>query len=33
VGGQYMVNAPYTGQVVSTSWIGGSGFVGQGTRP
>jgi cell wall-associated NlpC family hydrolase len=33
LGGDHMVNAPYTGQVVRTDWIGGSGFVALGTRP
>jgi cell wall-associated NlpC family hydrolase len=33
VGGHHMVNAPYTGQVVRTDWIGGPGFVNTGTRP
>ena len=33
IGGDHMVNAPYTGQVVRTDWIGGTGFVALGTRP
>jgi cell wall-associated NlpC family hydrolase len=33
IGGHHMVNAPYTGQVVRTDWIGGPGFVSLGTRP
>ncbi|HET6965881.1 MAG TPA: C40 family peptidase [Acidimicrobiales bacterium] len=33
IGGHHMVEAPYTGQLVKTNWIGGTGFVGNGTRP
>jgi hypothetical protein len=33
IGGDHMVNAPYTGQVVRTDWIGGPGFVGEASRP
>ncbi len=33
LGGGQMVEAPYTGQVVSTSWIGGTGFLPYGTQP
>ncbi len=33
IGGGHMVNAPYTGQVVRTDWIGGTGFMAQGTHP
>ncbi|MBV9659966.1 MAG: C40 family peptidase, partial [Acidimicrobiales bacterium] len=33
IGGEHMVNAPYTGQVVRTDWIGGPGFVNLGSRP
>jgi cell wall-associated NlpC family hydrolase len=33
IGGERMVNAPYTGQVVRTDWIDGPGFVELGTRP
>ncbi len=33
IGGGHMVNAPYTGTVVRTDWIGGTGFVPLGTHP
>jgi cell wall-associated NlpC family hydrolase len=33
IGGDHMVNAPFTGQVVRTDWIGGPGFVNLGSRP
>jgi cell wall-associated NlpC family hydrolase len=33
IGGDHMVNAPYTGQVVRTDWIGGPGFVSLGDQP
>ncbi|HWG73775.1 MAG TPA: NlpC/P60 family protein [Acidimicrobiales bacterium] len=33
IGGGHMVNAPYTGTVVRTDWIGGPGFVNLGSRP
>ncbi len=33
IGGDHTVEAPYTGAVVWTNWIGGSGFVPAGTRP
>jgi hypothetical protein len=33
LGGGHMVNAPYTGQVVRTDWIGGPGFVNEGVAP
>ena len=33
IGGGHMVNAPHTGDVVRTDWIGGGGFVGAATRP
>ena len=33
IGGQHMVEAPSTGALVQTSWIGGTGLVGSGTRP
>jgi hypothetical protein len=33
IGDGQMVNAPYTGQVVRTDWIGGTGFVSLGSRP
>ncbi len=33
VGGGHMVNAPYTGTVVRTDWIGGPGFVPAAARP
>jgi cell wall-associated NlpC family hydrolase len=33
VGGGHMVNAPYTGQVVRTDWIGGYQFIPEGAAP
>lgn len=33
VGGGHMVDAPYTGTVVRTDWIGGPGFVAAAVRP
>jgi cell wall-associated NlpC family hydrolase len=33
IGGEHMVDAPHTGTVVQTDWIGGPGFVAMGSRP
>jgi cell wall-associated NlpC family hydrolase len=33
IGGHHMVEAPHTGAFVQTDWIGGTGFVPEGTRP
>ena len=33
IGGQHIVEAPHTGALVQTNWIGGSEFVEAGTRP
>jgi hypothetical protein len=33
IGGDHIVEAPYTGQLVQTNWAGGSGFVADGTHP
>ncbi|HWE57699.1 MAG TPA: C40 family peptidase [Acidimicrobiales bacterium] len=33
IGGEHIVEAPYTGQLVQTNWDGGSDFVGMGTAP
>jgi cell wall-associated NlpC family hydrolase len=33
IGGDHMVDAPHTGTVVQTGWVGGSDYVAAGTRP